>query len=66
MPKLQDISGKRMGRLIAIESTGKKVRGNYIWRFQCDCGNTTEIPSGNFNSGHTEFVIADFELSGGN
>lgn len=42
-----------MGRLTAIENTERKLRGSYIWIFQCDCGNVVEMPPGNFNSGHT-------------
>lgn len=41
-----DITGKRFGRLTAIEFTGKRTKpsGNAIWLFQCDCGNLTERP----------------------
>lgn len=49
--KVSDITGEKFGRLTAIESTGKRVSGGYIWRCQCDCGNFTEHPVGALNYG---------------
>ena len=47
----KDISGKRNGSLIAVESTGTKSgNGDYIWKFVCDCGRYCERTIGNFNS----------------
>jgi hypothetical protein len=34
-------AGQRFGRLVAIEQVANKGRFR-AWRFQCDCGNTTE------------------------
>lgn len=51
----KDITGKKKNMLTAIESTGRKSgNGDYIWKFQCDCGNTTETTIGRFNSNHTK------------
>ena len=36
---LEDISGKRYGRLVAIEPVGKNKKGLTLWRCKCDCGN---------------------------
>lgn len=46
----KDITGQRKGNLVAIESTGNKSNNkDYIWLFQCDCGNTCERTIGAFN-----------------
>lgn len=53
-----DITGQRWGRLVAvrhvgyttIEQTGKKQA---VWLWQCDCGNTKEIPATQVKHGGT-------------
>lgn len=35
--KLIDMTGRRYGRLVAIECVGSKP-GHTLWRFRCDCG----------------------------
>lgn len=53
-----DISGQRWGRLVAIrqvgyttvEQTGKRQA---VWLWQCDCGNTKEIPATQVKHGGT-------------
>ena len=53
-----DITGQRWGRLVAIkqvgyttvEKTGKKQA---LWLWQCDCGNTKEIPATQVKNGGT-------------
>ena len=48
MGKAIDITGKRFGKLTAIECTGEQnSNGNFIWKFLCDCGNERICPSGN-------------------
>lgn len=45
MQKLNDLTGKRFGRLTVIERVlhhNIKTR-NAIWRCKCDCGNVTEV-----------------------
>lgn len=37
-----DITGKRFGKLVAVEYVGKRNHSSY-WLCQCDCGNTKEI-----------------------
>ena len=50
----KDITGQRSGKLQAVSSTQRKCpNGDYIWNFQCDCGNLTETTIGRFNSKHT-------------
>lgn len=48
-----DLSGKRYGRLVAIEPCGRSHDGNIVWKCQCDCGNMTSVTSHNLRSGHT-------------
>lgn len=43
--KAKDITGMTFGYLTAIEPTGKKNRGDYVWLFECKCGNTVELPA---------------------
>lgn len=37
------ISGKRYGKLIAIEPTNKRKNGSIVWKCHCACGNMVEI-----------------------
>lgn len=48
MPKRKDYTGQRFNRLVAL-----KYLGRYKYFCQCDCGNTAEVFSINFTSGHT-------------
>ena len=34
--------GKRYGKLVAVQPTGRKRGANSIWEFKCDCGNIVE------------------------
>lgn len=34
-----DITGKRFGRLVALEETEQRRNGSTVWLCQCDCGN---------------------------
>ena len=43
--KAKDIAGMTFGYLTAIEPTGEKHRGDYVWLFECKCGNTVELPA---------------------
>lgn len=38
--RLKDLTGQRFGRLVAIRHVGYDKRGQAIWEFKCDCGNT--------------------------
>lgn len=42
MPRKKDITGRRFGRLVAIEPTGETWKGQAVWRCKCDCGNEKE------------------------
>lgn len=47
---IKDITGKRSGKLVAIERLEKGSSG-YYWLCKCDCGNTHKVAIGHFNKG---------------
>ena len=51
--KAKDITGMTFGYLTAIEPTGAKKRGDYIWLFKCQCGKTVELPASRVLLGNT-------------
>ena len=51
--KAKDISGMTFGYLTAIEPTGTKNRTDRVWRFQCQCGKTVELPATRVLLGNT-------------
>lgn len=53
MAKKLDITGKRFGRLIAISPLLLKQKGKTVWRCQCDCGNTVDVPVTQLTTGQT-------------
>lgn len=46
-----DLTNKRFGYLTALENTGKKEHGSYIWKCQCDCGNIHYVNASTLNLG---------------
>lgn len=50
---MKDLSGKRFGRLTAIEPTGERKHGYVVWKCRCDCGGYALVQSGKLTSGHT-------------
>ena len=42
---IKDLTGKRFGRLVAIEPTEKRKNSSVVWKCRCDCGNITYAPS---------------------
>lgn len=51
--RAKDIAGMTFGYLTAIEPTGAKNRGDFVWLFQCKCGNTVELPATRVLIGNT-------------
>lgn len=49
-----DLTGKKFGRLTAIECVGKTKRNEAIWKCACDCGNILNVRSYPLKSGHTK------------
>lgn len=41
----KDLTGLRFGRLVAVEPLGSKPGKGVIWRCQCDCGGSKDVPS---------------------
>jgi hypothetical protein len=52
MPKRLDISGQRFGRLVAVEDAGA-LKGQRLWRCQCDCGSEHVVRLRALMGGHT-------------
>lgn len=51
---LKDLTGKRFGKLVVLKYTGKNNNQRAkLWECLCDCGNITEVSTGNLQSGHT-------------
>lgn len=51
----KDITGRRYGRLIAVQRIGaKNINGCYLWLCQCDCGKTSVVAIASLNSGDTK------------
>lgn len=49
-----DMTGNRYGMVVALEPTGRSVKGLKEWRFQCDCGKVFESASAGFRRGTTK------------
>lgn len=49
--KRLELTGKRFGRLTAIECVGRDVRGNSLWKCVCECGNTVIAHSQKLKAG---------------
>lgn len=53
MPRYEDLTGQKFGRLTVIEPTEKKNKdGRRIWKCQCDCGNIKYTTCQNLKRGH--------------
>lgn len=55
--QLKDITGRRFGRLIAIEFCGIRLFGlqkKSVWKFRCDCGKVVDLCTSNVKCGYTK------------
>lgn len=51
----KDITGRRFGRLIAIEATDKRsISQSIIWKCKCDCGKYAYVPVNSLTTGNTK------------
>jgi hypothetical protein len=50
----KDVSGRRFGRLVAIDSFREGTNNWFSWNCLCDCGNTTVVSVTSLLSGHTK------------
>jgi len=48
---MQDISGKRNGRLVAVRHVGTAPDGHANWLCKCDCGGSKIVQSNNLKKG---------------
>lgn len=51
-PRLEDLTGKRFGRLVVIEKA-KTEHKSTRWKCKCDCGNECTVLAENLKTGHT-------------
>lgn len=51
--RAKDLTGRRFGRLTAVERTGEKKGSNYVWRCCCDCGGEALVPASLLLKGNT-------------
>lgn len=51
--QIKDLTGRRFGKLVALQRLNKKIRTNYAWLCQCDCGKLTEVSSNALLQGRT-------------
>ena len=58
MPKFEDLTGQRFGRLVVLGRASNKIRKNgrakTMWRCKCDCGNEKVINAESLKSGATK------------
>lgn len=55
MRQLEDLSGRRFGKLVVLYRTNEQDKGrHYIWYCKCDCGKNTRATSINLKSGNTK------------
>lgn len=52
MGKIEDLAGKRFGKLTVISLEGKDEKRGTLWKCQCDCGNIKIAKSHILKSGH--------------
>lgn len=49
--KLQNLVGKKFGRLTVLKNIGKNKHGEYQWKCLCECGNKTTVIGSNLKYG---------------
>lgn len=52
MTKVEDLIGRRFGKLVVVRLVGKDKHYNKIWECKCDCGNVVTVRQGHLRSGH--------------
>lgn len=53
MPNALDLTGRRFGRLVALERAGSAPDRKALWRCRCDCGNEKTVRTTYLTSGDT-------------
>ena len=54
MGKINDLTNKQYGYLIALHPTDKRINGRVVWKCKCACGEECEVISSNLTSGRTK------------
>ena len=55
MPPAKNLSGKKFGKLLAIEPTKTRtISGKIVWKCLCDCGNVTYVNCWDLSSSNTK------------
>lgn len=49
----EDLTGKRFGRLVAIEMLAERKNRRIVYRCKCDCGNVVDVVASELRDGHT-------------
>lgn len=49
-----NLTGKRFGKLVALEPTKERRNSRIVWKCLCDCGNYTTATSNDLLNGHTK------------
>ena len=61
----RNLTGKRFGKLIAVEPTQRRYQRCIIWKCWCDCGNYTYVKSTELSYGHKKSCGCLHSLYGG-
>lgn len=54
MPLIQDVTGKKFGKLVALERIGQTGKREAIWRCACECGKEVGVRLANLRNGNTK------------
>lgn len=54
MPHLEDLTGKRFGRLTVLSLYCRTPQRKYLWKCQCDCGNICIVYGSKLRTGYTK------------
>ena len=49
-----NLKGLKVGRLLVLEETDKRIFRKVVWKCLCDCGNIVEVRSSNLSTGGTK------------
>lgn len=51
---IEQVNGKKFGRLLAVEYVGPNGNGERMWKCQCECGKTKVVKGSSLRSGATK------------
>lgn len=51
---MDDLTGRRFGRLVALRPTERRASGSVVWGCQCDCGRAVEVAAASLKNGSTK------------